>query len=128
MSDGRTNHTRNEARAAWQDARFAFSDLTVAKLERLRELIDAEMRSGEYLRGTLRAKIKPKLLRSGGYDIRCEAWYFSGRNARQCVTFEPSGFVGFAGWSDDTDLQPILRGFLAWLNEMRTAPTAGEGG
>ena len=54
---------------------------------------------------------------SGGYDIRCTAWYFEGRRPRQCVTFEPDGFVWFAGWSDDTNLQPIIRGFLSWIDE-----------
>ncbi|MCB0252104.1 MAG: hypothetical protein KDI55_00060 [Anaerolineae bacterium] len=33
------------------------------------------------------------------------------------MTFEPDGFVWFAGWSDDTNLQPIIRGFLSWIDE-----------
>jgi hypothetical protein len=95
--------------------------LTPDNLNRLRALIDAEMRSGEYLRSTFRATHRPKLLRCGSYDIRCTAWYFKGRQARQCVTFQPGGFIGFAGWSDDTNIQPIIRAFMAWVDEMTRA-------
>ena len=124
MSDGRTQWTRDNARAAWSRSGITYADLTPARVERLRHLINAEMRSGEYLRGTFRANHKPKKLRDGGYDIRCTAWYFSGRAARQCVTFEPGGFVGFAGWADDTNLQPIVRAFLTWVGEMAPAAKA----
>lgn len=118
MSDGRTNFVRQDARDAWAMSGLGYDDLTPQALERLRALLDAEMKSGEYLRGTFRCTHKPKRLRCGGYDIRCTAWYFKGRQARQAVTFEPSGFIGFAGWSDDTNVQPILRAFLAWVREM----------
>lgn len=26
------------------------------------------------------------------------------------------GFVGFAGWADDTNVQPILTAFCAWVD------------
>ncbi len=124
MSDGRTNWTRQEARDAWASSGLTYAALTPQALERLRALIDAEVQSGEYLRGTFRANHKPKRLRCGSYDIRCTAWYFKGRQARQCVTFEPSGFIGFAGWSDDTNIQPIIRAFMAWVDETKPAAIA----
>lgn len=124
MSDGRTNWTRQDARDAWTSSGMTYAALTPQALERLRMLIDAEMQSGEYLRGTFRATHKPKRLRCGSYDIRCTAWYFKGRQARQCVTFEPSGFIGFAGWSDDTNIQPIIRAFMSWVDETKPAAMA----
>lgn len=118
MSDGRTNWTRQDARDAWTRAGLNYDVLTPHTMERLRSLIDAEVQSGEYLRGTFRANHKPKRLPCGSYDIQCTAWYFKGRQSRQCVTFEPSGFIGFAGWSDDTNIQPIIRAFMAWVEEL----------
>ena len=50
--------------------------------------------------------------------IRCNAFYFERREA---VSFNRDGFIGFAGWSDDTNVQPILQGFLAWVGEMKKA-------
>lgn len=117
MSDGKTNWVRDDARACWATSGLTYDALTPDALERLRQRIDAEMQSGEYLRGTFRATHKPKTLPCGSRDIRCTAWYFKGRQARQCVTFEPSGFIGFAGWSDDTNIQPIIRAFMAWVDD-----------
>lgn len=119
MSDGRTNWTRDDARKAWSASGLTYDALTPGNMERLRQMLDAEMQSGEYLRGTFRANRKPKRLRSGCYDIRCTAWYFKGSAARQAVTFEPGGFIGFAGWSDDTNIQPVIRAFMAWVDEVK---------
>ena len=119
MSDGKTDLSRHDARKAWAQSGLTYDVLNATTMERLRHLIDAEMQRGEYLRSTFRANHKPKKLSCGSYDIRCTAWYFKGHQARQCVTFEPSGFVGFAGWSDDTNIQPILRAFIAWVDELR---------
>lgn len=119
VSDGRTNWTRSDARNAWAKSGLTYDALTPDAMERLRAMLDAEMQGGEYLRGTFRATHKPKRLRCGSYDIRCSAWYFKGRQARQCITFEPSGFIGFAGWADDTNIQPIIRAFVAWIDEIR---------
>ena len=55
MSDGLTNWTRNDARAAWAISGLTYDVLSPASMDRLRQLIDAEVQSGEYLRGTFRA-------------------------------------------------------------------------
>lgn len=124
MGDGITSLTRDDARSHWAAHGLTYSALTDANLERLRVLLDAQMRDG-YLRGTFRAARKvTRHKRDDGADIRCEAWYFKGRQARQCVTFEPGGFIGFAGWSDDTNIQPIVRAFMAWVNELTGAAEA----
>lgn len=123
MSDGRTSWTRNDARAKWAASGLTYAALSPDALERLRYLLDAEMQSGEYLRGTFRANHKPKRLRCGSYDIRCTAWYFKGHHARQAVTFEPGGWIGFAGWADDTNIQPVIRAFMTWVDEMKAIST-----
>ncbi len=44
-------------------------------------------------------------------ELRCQSYYFDDREA---VTFNGDGFVGFAGWADRYNVQPILRGFVLW--------------
>ena len=39
---------------------------------------------------------------------------------RECISFNPGGFIGFAGWADDRNVQPILKAFDKWMNEMIT--------
>lgn len=121
MGDGISSLTRDDARKHWAASGLTFAVLTPANITRLRDLLDEQMRDG-YLRGTFRAgkMTLAKSEKNGTVaDIRCTAWYFKGRQARQAVTFERSGFIGFAGWSDDTNIQPILRAFIAWVDELR---------
>jgi hypothetical protein len=47
-------------------------------------------------------------------ELCCRSDYFEGR---QAVTFEEGGFVGFAGWADEVNVQPVLRAFVAWARE-----------
>ncbi len=35
---------------------------------------------------------------------------------RECISFNRDGFIGFAGWADQGNTNPILRAFLEWCN------------
>lgn len=35
---------------------------------------------------------------------------------RECISFNPDGFIGFAGWADQGNTNPILRAFLKWCD------------
>ena len=64
---------------------------------------------------TLRMQFDKQVLRK---SLRCESFYFKNR---QAVTFEPDGFVGIAGWADDTNLQPFCRGIIKWAEAVSGA-------
>ena len=112
--------TRDEARQAFSDAGLDYSVLTKASAKRLRDMINTELRNSKLIRGTFRAR-RYVSLRQGTDGptayISCKSYYF---DSRQAVTFEPDGFIGFAGWADDTNVQPILQAFIAWVDEVRT--------
>lgn len=44
--------------------------------------------------------------------LRVSGFYFSGREA---ISFNEDGFIRFAGWADDTNVQPFLRAFSKWV-------------
>lgn len=50
-----------------------------------------------------------------GRSIRVKSHYF---DSREGVTFGSDGFVGFAGWADETNIQPILWGVVDWVKEV----------
>ena len=54
--------------------------------------------------------------RPGIYEafLRVDGRYWQGREA---VSFNGDGFIGIAGWADDNNVQPFLRGFMRWLKE-----------
>lgn len=114
-----TKRTRDEARAAWERAGLTNATVTRDTLKRLRELINNQMKASGCMRGTFRCRQRGTIEQTprGPYAaLLCKSDYFDGREA---VSFNTDGFVGFAGWADSTNVQPILAGFEAWVAEMQ---------
>lgn len=44
---------------------------------------------------------------------------------REAISFNPDGFIGFCGWADTQNSQPILTGFKKWLCDFAIS-TRGE--
>lgn len=40
-------------------------------------------------------------------------------DARECISFNSDGFIGFAGWASTANVNPILRAFLKWCNFLK---------
>ena len=118
--------TRNEARAHWEASGLTYDALTHESLETLRKMVDRSLKASGLIRGTFRMRPTRNILREGGgrkvAELRCKADYFEDREA---ITFDPYYFIGFAGWADDTNIQPILSAFCAWVDEMAAA-TSGD--
>jgi len=110
---------RDEARARFKDAGLTYGNVDAASLQRLKELIDEKMVASGLMKGSYRCNDKVKLQGQGKAQffagIECHAFYF---DKREAVSFNQDGFIGFAGWSDDTNVQPILEGFVAWVEEL----------
>lgn len=114
--------TRDEARARWAASGLTYDVLTTKNLKLLRDRISAALKASDLISG-YHANPTPKL-KTGPFgrwvQISCAAYYFTKREA---VTFNQNGFVGFAGWADDKNVEPILTAFCGWVDEVkRTAP------
>ncbi|UTS79619.1 hypothetical protein [Phaeobacter piscinae] len=106
--------TREAARKAYADSGLDHFPLTLERMSGLRNAINSEMLAAGLMQGTYHMA-HPSLIRVHGsncVELRCVSYYFDDREA---VTFNADGFVGFAGWADDTNVQPVLRGFLQWV-------------
>jgi hypothetical protein len=111
---------RERARQLFKKSGIKYLDLTRKDLQRLRNIINAKMVASEVIEGTLRCRQRPYMRVSAGRPyggIRCRSFYF---DDREVVTFNPDGFLGFAGWAADGNVQPILHGFVEWLKEMES--------
>ena len=67
---------------------------------------------------TMRLSEKVDIKRkSNGAIITCFIYmnthYFT---RRECISFNRDGFIGFAGWADQGNTNPILRAFLEWCD------------
>ncbi len=60
--------------------------------------------------------------------VRVDGPYFKDREG---ISFEPNGFIGFAGWADSRNERPFLVAFARWLDEWLLSPDmrdlGGEG-
>lgn len=37
---------------------------------------------------------------------------------RECISFNADGWIGFAGWADQGNTNPILRAFIEWCDAL----------
>lgn len=107
--------TRDQARDLFTTAKLDYSVITPENLQRLRALINRQMEEGGGIKGTYRCRQRATI-RKGFAEIRCKSFYFDNREA---ISFNPDGFIGFAGWADDSNVQPVLAGFANWVKELK---------
>jgi hypothetical protein len=108
--------TRDKMRGHFARSGIIRHKLTEAHLQDLRSRIDAHIRESGLIAGSFRMGKSCKIVHnSDGWwaELRCRSAYFESREA---VTFAVNGFIGFAGWADDINVQPILSGFKEWVD------------
>jgi hypothetical protein len=65
---------------------------------------------------TMSEKIKSKYTTHGRLKecyLFMNSHYFT---RRECISFNRDGFIGFAGWSGDANLKPIIKAFVEWCD------------
>lgn len=115
--------TNDEARAYFKDKGLKYKDITGAEILALIFILSRELKWSNKVGETsstmrLSHKIDIKY-RSNGSLSSCFLYmnsdYFT---RRECISFNTDGFIGFAGWADQANLNPIHRAFLRWCDEV----------
>ena len=117
--------TRDDARNAWGRSGLSFSDITEGDIMVLLMMCNQEVKisneNGETSVNTMHMSKKIDLKKkSNGSMVTCclyiNSHYFTQREA---ITFASSGFIGFCGWADDGNTQPIIRAFMRWVQYLQ---------
>lgn len=113
--------TSDQARSYFVECGLSYQYVAKHHFQKLRAIVTKHLKASGCLEGSLACHGHSKYTSSdkgGVYEASfvCKAFYFS---RRQCISFERTGFIGFAGWSDPTNLQPILNGFIQWCDWMK---------
>lgn len=119
---------RNDARQVFSAAGLTYSVLTPMNMQRLRTLVNDHMKASGLIMGAFRCRQRAIIKKTpwGPFaELRCRADYFDNREA---ISFNTDGFIGFAGWADDTNVRPIIDGFKAWVSEVSARDTKAMGG
>lgn len=114
--------TTQDARDYFKSKGLTYQDITEGDILVLVMLLNKEIKkavkagemSTESMHLSRRVDMKK---RSNGTIVTCflyiNSHYFT---QRECISFNRDGFIGFCGWADTGNTNPILRAFLAWCD------------
>lgn len=114
--------SNDEARAYFKDKGLTYSDIYEGDILVLVMMLNQELKksnkSGETSTETMHLSKKIDMKKNAnGSVITCflymNAHYFTQREA---ISFNRDGFIGFAGWADQGNTNPLLRAFLKWCD------------
>lgn len=122
--------TNDEAREYFTSKGLTYNDITNGDIISLVLLLNREIKKsnkdGETSVDTI--SLSKKIIskhRTNGTITECylfmNSHYFT---RRECISLNKNGFIGFAGWADDGNLNPIRRAFLQWCDELAKAKEA----
>lgn len=112
----------NEAREYFKEKGLTYDSVTEGELLLLVMLLNKEIKAavkdGEMSTGTMHLSKRMDIKkRSNGAITECflyiNSHYFT---QRECISFNRGGFIGFAGWADQGNVNPILRAFRKWCD------------
>lgn len=118
--------SNNEARQYFIDKGLTYDHITegdiltlVMLLNKHIKLANKDNETSAEMHLSSKQVIKKK---SNGTIERCflylNSYYFT---RRECISFNADGFIGFAGWADQGNTNPILRAFLEWCDILAEA-------
>lgn len=122
--------TTKEARQYFRDKGLSYHDITEGDILSLLMLLNREIKksnkAGETSVSTMHMSSKIDMKkRTNGTIIKCflyiNSHYFTRREA---ISFNEDGFIGFAGWADQGNTNPLLRAFLRWCDDLAAAKEA----
>ena len=125
----------DEARQYFVDKGLTYDDIKEGDILLLARLLNRHFKKAnkehETSVDTMRLSEKMVIKRKSNGSITSCFLYLNSHYfiRRECISFNPDGFIGFAGWADQGNTNPILRAFLEWCDmvaEDKAAVTAAE--
>lgn len=116
--------SNNDARAYFAQKGLTYDDITEDDILTLVMLLNKHIKKAnkdcETSMGTMYLSRKIDLKRNtNGTLISCflyvNSHYFE---RRECISFNKGSWIGFAGWADQGNTNPILRAFLEWCDQL----------
>ena len=130
--------TREDARYYFKELGLTYADISRTDLYLLSALLDLyivrdrceRMAAGEplyWVRVNPAKDYRGEWAENGAMihaRMTAKGEYFS---ARQVISFNRDGFIGFCGDADDNNLKPVLDAFVAWCDELAAIKEIGKG-
>jgi len=116
-----------EARQFFKDCELSYSKIKPIHIRKLVSMLESELidyyENGGDTSKQMDMKISRILKRDMEFDeislkhayLKVDGSYFKSREA---ISFNNGGFIGFAGWADSRNTDPILKAFCKWCDWM----------
>ena len=123
--------SNDEAREYFKNKGLTYEDVTEGDILTLTMMLNKELKKANKECETsvdiyLSRKVNMKR-KTNGSLICCYLYvnshYFT---RRECISFNYDGFIGFAGWADQGNTNPILRAFLKWCDYLAESEVRNE--
>ena len=114
--------TREEAREYFKNKGLGYGDVTEGDIQVLLMMLNNELKksnaSGETSVSTIHLSQKVDMKKKSNGTIKSCFTYLNSHyfTRRECISFNEDGFIGFAGWADIGNKNPLMRAFLAWCD------------
>lgn len=114
--------TTEEAREYFRKCKLSYEDVAEGDILVLIMMLNKEIKksntAGETSVNTMHLSSRVDMKkRTNGTMVFCYLYlnshYFIQREA---ISFNQEGFIGFAGWADQGNVNPLLRAFLKWCD------------
>ena len=119
-----TFKTTEEAREYFKSRGLTYKDITEGDILALTLMLNKEIKAsnkkGETSVNTMSLSKKIDIKKNKDGSIRSCFLYLNSHyfTRREAISFNQDGFIGFAGWADDGNLNPLKRAFLAWCDQL----------
>lgn len=116
--------TNDEARNYFKECGLSYGDITEGDILSLVLLINRELKKsnkiGETSVNTMSLSKKIDMKKDTNGTIKSCFLYLNSHyfTRREAISFNQDGFIGFAGWADDGNLNPLKRAFLEWCKQL----------
>lgn len=114
--------TTNEAREYFKNKGLTYDSISEGDILVLSMMLEKELKksnkSGETSVSTMTLSKKIDMKKKTNGHIICCFLYMNSHyfTQREAISFNRDGFIGFAGWADTGNTNPLLRGFLKWCD------------
>ena len=124
--------TNNEAREHFKECGLTYMDITEGDILSLVLMLNKELKRsnkiGETSVNTMSLSKHIDIKKNTNGTIKTCFLYLNSHyfNRREAISFNEDGFIGFAGWADDGNLNPLKRAFLSWCDELKKSKETEE--
>ena len=118
--------TNDEAREHFKQCGLTYDDISEGDILALVLLLNAELKKsnkiGETSVNTMSLSKRIDIVKKTNGSIKSCFLYLNSNyfTRREAISFNNDGFIGFAGWADDGNLNPLKRAFIAWCDQIKT--------